>query len=80
MVRKVTVLGGGAMGTGCSILLSERSECAVTLWVRNPEQAAEMVRSRENLLLLPGVRIPDKVEITADPAVAAFLGNEPKMI
>lgn len=71
MVRKVTVLGGGAMGTGCSILLSERSECAVALWVRNPEQAAKMERSRENLLLLPGVRIPDKIAITADPAVAA---------
>lgn len=71
MARKVTVLGGGAMGTGCSILLSERPDVAVALWLRNPEHAAEMAKSRENRLLLPGVRIPDRVEITANAAAAA---------
>jgi glycerol-3-phosphate dehydrogenase (NAD(P)+) len=71
MVRKVTVLGGGAMGTGCSILLSERPECTVALWLRNPKQAAEMAQSHENRLLLPGIHIPDKVEITADAGAAA---------
>src|SRR4029077_8820746 len=59
MLRKVTVLGGGAMGTGCTILLSERADCSVALWMRNPAQAAEVSRTRENLRLLPGVRIPE---------------------
>ncbi|MBI3862823.1 MAG: NAD(P)-dependent glycerol-3-phosphate dehydrogenase [Planctomycetia bacterium] len=71
MVRKVTVLGGGAMGTGCSILLSERPECSVALWLRNPEQAAKMAQSRENRLLLPGVSIPEAIKITADVRAAA---------
>jgi glycerol-3-phosphate dehydrogenase (NAD(P)+) len=76
MARKVTVLGGGAMGTGCSILLSDRSsperaDSSVWLWLRNREHAAEIARSRENLRLLPGVRIPDSIEITADARAAA---------
>ena len=71
MARKVTVLGGGAMGTGCSILLSERADCSVSLWLRNPAHAEEIARSRENRRLLPGVRIPDSVEITANACVAA---------
>jgi glycerol-3-phosphate dehydrogenase (NAD(P)+) len=71
MLRKVTVLGGGAMGTGCSILLSDRSDCAVSLWLRNPDHAAELQSSRENRLLLPGVRIPESVAVTADIGQAA---------
>ena len=75
MARKVTVLGGGAMGTGCSILLSQRSSperanCSVALWLRNRAYAEEIARSRENCRLLPGVRIPDSIEITADAAAA----------
>jgi len=71
MVRRVTVLGGGAMGTGCSILLSEHKECSVALWLRNPAEAVELARSRVNHRLLPGVRIPDSVAITADIAAVA---------
>jgi glycerol-3-phosphate dehydrogenase (NAD(P)+) len=71
MVRKVTVLGGGAMGTGCTILLSERADCSIALWTRNPAQAAELSRTRENRRLLPGVRIPESVAITADIVSAA---------
>ncbi len=71
MVRKVTVLGGGAMGTGCSILLSERNGCEVALWLRNPVEAVEIARARENCRLLPGIHIPPAIAITADIAAAA---------
>ncbi len=71
MVGKVTVLGGGAMGTGCSILLCDRPGGSVTLWLRNPAEAAELARSRENRRLLPGVPIPDRVFITSDITQAA---------
>jgi glycerol-3-phosphate dehydrogenase (NAD(P)+) len=59
------------MGTGCSILLSERPDCRVALWLRNPAEAAELARSRENRRLLPGVAIPPSVAVTADIAAAA---------
>lgn len=71
MMRRVIVLGGGAMGTGCSILLSEHKACSVALWLRNPAEAAELARSRVNRRLLPGIRIPDAVAITADIAAVA---------
>jgi glycerol-3-phosphate dehydrogenase (NAD(P)+) len=38
----------------------------VALWARNPEHAATLARDRENRRLLPGVRIPDSVLISAD--------------
>lgn len=68
MTGKVTVLGSGAMGTACSVLLTDRPGRSVTLWSRSPAHAAEMVQSRENRRLLPGVRIPESIEITADTA------------
>jgi glycerol-3-phosphate dehydrogenase (NAD(P)+) len=66
MVRKIAIMGGGAMGTGCAILLSERADCEVSLWLRNAEHMRDMASSRENRRLLPGVRIPDKIVVTAD--------------
>lgn len=70
MPTKVTVLGSGAMGTACSILLAEHADQPVALWSRDAGYAEEMARSRENSRLLPGVRIPESIEITADVAAA----------
>ncbi|WP_425148503.1 NAD(P)H-dependent glycerol-3-phosphate dehydrogenase [Deinococcus sp.] len=36
------------------------------LWARRPELAAELLRERENRAYLPGVRLPDIVEVTSD--------------
>ena len=66
MGSKFTILGGGAMATACAILLAEKSHQQVTIWARNPDYARDMQSSRENKRLLPGVPIPDGVEITSD--------------
>ena len=66
MATKITVLGSGAMATACSILLAEHDGQSVSLWARNAEYAEDIARSRENKRLLPGVRIPENVEVTAD--------------
>jgi glycerol-3-phosphate dehydrogenase (NAD(P)+) len=66
MVAKVTVLGSGAMGTACSILLAQHAGQPVSLWSRDPEQAREMSEIRENRRLLPGVPLPASIEVTAD--------------
>jgi len=71
MPAKVTLLGGGAMATACSVLLAEHAGRNVSLCTRRPEHAAELRQTRENSRLLPGVRIPDDVRITADVAEAA---------
>src|SRR6188768_2618225 len=70
MVAKVTVLGSGAMGTGCSILLADRPDESVTLWSRTPAVAAEISEFRENRRLLPGVILPESIRITSDLAEA----------
>ena len=70
MARKVTLLGGGAMATACSILLAEHAGQTVSLWTRTPEHAADMRAARENKRLLPGVPIPESVHITADVSEA----------
>lgn len=71
MIRKVAILGGGAMGTGCAVLLAERSACAVSLWMRTSAQADEICRTRENRRLLPGVSLSESVAVTSDVASAA---------
>ena len=48
MPTKITILGNGAMATACSILLSENPSQRVAMWTRNPMQAEEMLRDREN--------------------------------
>ncbi|MHC4880230.1 MAG: NAD(P)H-dependent glycerol-3-phosphate dehydrogenase [Planctomycetota bacterium] len=63
---KITILGGGAMATACAVLLSEQPDHSVTLWARNAEYAARMTSTRENQRLLPGIPIPESVEITSD--------------
>ena len=70
MPDKVTVLGSGAMGTACAIVLAEHPDQEVAIWARNAEHAAEMVKRRENRRLLPGVEIPKRIQITADVAEA----------
>jgi glycerol-3-phosphate dehydrogenase (NAD(P)+) len=66
MTTKTTVLGSGAMATACSILLAEHAQQEVAIWARNPQHAREMSEHRENQRLLPGVPIPQSIQITAD--------------
>lgn len=66
MTAKVAVLGGGAMATACAVLLAEHPEQRVAMWFRNPQYAQDAARHRENRRLLPGVRIPEPVEISSD--------------
>ncbi|QDT80695.1 Glycerol-3-phosphate dehydrogenase [NAD(P)+] [Gimesia maris] len=66
MDTKVAILGGGGMATACATLLSESSDIAVSMWVRKPEVAADMQKSRENKRLLPGVTLAESIQVTSD--------------
>jgi glycerol-3-phosphate dehydrogenase (NAD(P)+) len=68
-VRTLAIIGGGGWGTALSIVLAPRFE-RVRLWVYEQDLAATLRLRRENELYLPGVRVPDKVEITTDYAEA----------
>ena len=63
------------MGTACAIVLAEKPDQNVTIWARNPDFAEAMSRDRENIRLLPGIPIPDSIEITSDLAAAVQDAN-----
>ncbi|HTK75401.1 MAG TPA: NAD(P)H-dependent glycerol-3-phosphate dehydrogenase [Gemmataceae bacterium] len=73
MPMTFAILGAGAWGTAIARHLAELPSHHVRLWCARPTTADELRSHRENRPLLPGVTIPDSVEITADfdRAVAA---------
>jgi glycerol-3-phosphate dehydrogenase (NAD(P)+) len=73
-VKRATVVGDGAMGTVCALLLAQHGT-TVTIWSAFAEQAAAAERERENQLFLPGIRFPDEVHVTS-AAAAAFADTE----
>ncbi len=66
MPTKIAILGGGAMATACAILLNEHQDQQVSMWLRSADLAREITETRENKRLLPGVQIPQEIEVTGD--------------
>jgi glycerol-3-phosphate dehydrogenase (NAD(P)+) len=60
----VAVVGAGAWGTSLASILADRYE-TVGLWVYEADLAVEMVRTRENALYLPRVRLSERVRPTS---------------
>jgi glycerol-3-phosphate dehydrogenase (NAD(P)+) len=65
----VAVLGSGAMATVCARLLLTGGH-AVRMWGAFAHHIEALRADREQTRLLPGVRVPDEVLLTADPAEA----------
>ena len=65
---KITLLGAGAWGTALSIAFAGKHD--VTLWSREADVAAELLKSRENKRFFPGYKLPPAVEISIDFAAA----------
>jgi len=61
---KIAVLGAGAWGTTLAVLLHYNGH-QVTLWEYKKNYAKEMIKKRENKTYLPGIKIPDELEITS---------------
>lgn len=68
----ILVLGAGAWGTALAISAAARHP--VTLWARDPAQAARIAQQRENLHYLPGYRLPAAVALASlgDGGIAAL--------
>src|SRR5690606_8031773 len=61
----VTVVGAGSWGTALAVLLAGNG-IAVRLWGRGREAMAAMARTRTNARYLPGITLPEGIEILAD--------------
>jgi glycerol-3-phosphate dehydrogenase (NAD(P)+) len=70
MPTTFAVLGDGAWGTAIALLLAGNPEHRVRLWSARPENARLLRERRENVRLLPGVPIPEAVQLTGDLAEA----------
>jgi len=67
---RLLVLGAGAWGTALAVNAAARHD--ITLWLRDPAQAADLREQRENRRYLPGVPLPGRVAI-AEAAGASEL-------
>jgi len=62
--KKVVIIGDGAMGTVCGLILAENT-FAVTLWSHSQEQSDNLKTFRKNRLFLPGITLPDSMQFSS---------------
>lgn len=62
-MKKISVLGAGGWGTTLAIVLAH-NKYDVTLWEFNPVYYDTLVNLRENFYYLPGIKIPEAINIT----------------
>ncbi len=68
-IERIAVIGSGSWGTTLAAQVTEVGHRA-SLWVHDRAVSDDMSQRRENVRFLPGVSLPDQLEITADPAAA----------
>lgn len=65
-MQPVSVLGTGGWGTALALAVA-RTGARVLLWGRDPQRVAELARERENRRDLPGIHLPEAIELSCDP-------------
>lgn len=64
-MAKISVLGAGSWGTALSLLLYNNGH-KVTLWSALKDEVEMLSQKREHASKLPGVKLPEDMEITTD--------------
>lgn len=64
-MTRLAVLGAGSWGTALAIALQSRFD-SVRLWARHAQRAAEIAETRENHRYLPGLLLPENVNVSSD--------------
>ncbi len=60
----LAVLGAGAWGSAFAAVMAARHR--VHLWARDPEQTRAILAARSNQRYLPGITLPDSLQVSAD--------------
>ena len=68
-MAKISVLGAGSWGTALSLLLYNNGH-EVLLWSALEDEVKMLREKREHASKLPGVKLPEEMEITSDPEKA----------
>ncbi len=69
-IRETAIIGAGGWGTALAALWSKRGD-AITLWGHNAERTEKIRITRENADYLPGVRLPETIQVTSKLADCA---------
>ena len=64
-MKKVAVIGSGSWGTALAVMLQKHGH-HVVIWSRRQDAVDEMQRERENKRYLPGVLLPEGLDLTTD--------------
>ena len=68
---RIKILGAGSWGTALALLLHDNGH-EVSLWSWEEEHVRQMLRDHENKNFLPGIRLPNDLEISSDYSDIAF--------
>ena len=69
MFKNVTIIGDGAMGTVCAMLLCSNG-INVKMWGHSKQQLDKFDAARENTLFLPGYKLPENLTFDANDETA----------
>ena len=67
-MRRAAVIGAGSWGTAVAVLLA-RGGLEVQLGARTPERAEELIADGENRRYLPGVPLPESIDVRPASAI-----------
>ncbi|HEU4705660.1 MAG TPA: 1-acyl-sn-glycerol-3-phosphate acyltransferase [Solirubrobacterales bacterium] len=67
-MRRAAVIGAGSWGTAVAVLLA-RGGLEVQLGARTPERVEELIAHGENKRYLPGVPLPESIDVRAASAI-----------
>lgn len=68
-MAEVSILGAGGWGLAIAVLLHNNGH-KVTVWSALQSEVDMLLEKRENSKSLPGIKIPDEIEVTADLNIA----------
>jgi glycerol-3-phosphate dehydrogenase (NAD(P)+) len=74
MIKSVTVIGNGGMGSVCAMLVCENG-IATTLWGHDAVELDQIAAAKENVIFLPGYPLPPSLNYEANDT-AALAGAE----
>ena len=66
-MKKIAIIGAGSCGTALAIALGRSRELhRLSLWVHGADVLASLRNCRENSIYLPGMHIPEGIEVTGE--------------
>ena len=68
--NRTAILGAGSWGTALAVVWARRGN-GITLWGHNPDRVARLRKTRQNTDYLPGVELPENIDVTSDLAECA---------